>query len=325
MASGAGPGEEVGGAWPLIGRPPGPPQGLPAQIGEAGAGQMALGAGQSPFMSGVMGEGIADPWPWGGNSGEGGPVGPSASTGSSPGGTLGQFNAGFLGLLGGNLPPGLTSPGPIAGWLEEQFGINPTFAQVGLGALGFIPGLNLGMIPGLVNTIGRGVANNQMAQFLNQTLHEPGGLTPASPAPPGLPELTAEEVSGIAPPGPEEAGEEGLDGDGDGDGGGTGTVICTELHRQSLMDDATWAADEAFGRRVPSEVRAGYLLWAPTVVGWMRASRVMTWLVARLALPWAREMAYGDSLFGRVVMACGWGICGWLGRATGSELQRARD
>jgi hypothetical protein len=102
-----------------------------------------------------------------------------------------------------------------------------------------------------------------------------------------------------------------------GDGatsGGEDSVICTELHRQGFMDDETWGKDQAFGRTVPADVRSGYLLWALPVVRGMRRAPAFTRLVWLLAKPWAREMAYGDSVTGRIIMAIGWAVCARLGR-----------
>jgi hypothetical protein len=158
-------------------------------------------------------------------------------------------------------------------------------------------------------------------QFIPETPQGPlglevditGALSGPTPAPPGGPVGPGSSTTGI-PGSAENASAPAEPGAGDGEQGGDTKVICSELYRQGLMDDATYERDQAFGRTIPPEVRAGYLLWAPTVVGWMRRSPFMTRLVARIAGPWAREMAYGDSWTGRIVMRAGWVICSWLGR-----------
>ena len=157
-------------------------------------------------------------------------------------------------------------------------------------------------------------------EFPGETMGQPS----VQPAPQEFPGETMGEQSGTAAapvatdqgfPG-ETLGEQSSSSP--GDTSGDDTVICSELHRQGLRDEATWRRDQAFGRSGPPAVRAGYLFWAPTVVGWMRASKLMTWLVARVALPWAREMAYGDSLAGRVIMRVGWAVCSRLGQYCGA-------
>lgn len=104
--------------------------------------------------------------------------------------------------------------------------------------------------------------------------------------------------------------------------GNSPTVICTELHRQGLMDDETFALDAAFGahtRATDPAVYAGYLELAQPVVGLMRRSRLVARLVNVLAAPWAREMASRmgrgrGSLVGRAVMAIGVPLCRCKGK-----------
>jgi hypothetical protein len=176
---------------------------------------------------------------------------------------------------------------------------------------------------------GFGLGRGPEGQYFYPPL-EPGGRLPqditirgifdpetAPPGQPGPPAVgpPAVDITGAlsGPPAEPPTDEPGEEGDA-GEGGGDDSVICGELHRQCLMTDQTYERDQAFGRLVPADVRAGYLVWAPTVVSWMRRSRIMTWLVAAIARPWAREMAYGDSRIGRVIMAVGWVVCARLGR-----------
>lgn len=118
----------------------------------------------------------------------------------------------------------------------------------------------------------------------------------------------------------------GADGPAAGDAGGAGgaggagsSVICSELRRQGYLSATIWAADEAFGRAQSRATRDGYWLWAAPIARGMVRSRVLTVVVAALAIPWALEMAYqmgvrerGNRL-GRVVMAIGLPLCKFLG------------
>lgn len=86
------------------------------------------------------------------------------------------------------------------------------------------------------------------------------------------------------------------------------------------MDDLLWAADERFGGLQTKNVRDGYRLWANYVARWMRGSKTVTRIVARLALPWAREMGYlmgvrsRGSWLGFTLMMVGLPLCQWLGK-----------
>lgn len=113
---------------------------------------------------------------------------------------------------------------------------------------------------------------------------------------------------------------------GGGGGGGGGCVICTELHRQGVMTDHVWRADQAFGRQLwisDPDVMVGYHAWAPTVVGLMKSSSTVTSFVALFVLPWAKEMAYRmgvettGSSFGSTMMRIGVPIC----RVVGTSLR----
>jgi hypothetical protein len=107
-------------------------------------------------------------------------------------------------------------------------------------------------------------------------------------------------------------------------GGIPNKVICAELHRQGLMDDAIYAADEAFGRYLrynQHDVLLGYQLWAKPVAQWMQKSRMVTNIVASLATPWSYEMAYRmgardkGNAEGKILMDIGVPVCRAIGRA----------
>jgi hypothetical protein len=100
-------------------------------------------------------------------------------------------------------------------------------------------------------------------------------------------------------------------------------VICTELHRQGLMDDRIFKADQAYGRRLRAhqqDVYLGYLSWARPVTSLMKKSPAFTRVVSFFAQPWSREMAFrmgatekGD-FAGRLMMDVGEPLCRGLGR-----------
>jgi hypothetical protein len=115
---------------------------------------------------------------------------------------------------------------------------------------------------------------------------------------------------------------------GPGDAGGVtmaaGTVICTELHRQGLLDGVTYQADQAFGAWVQHHhphVYAGYLAWGFPCVALMRRSKRFTAFVRFFAKPWAQHLAYEvgerhlDTRFGAAIHGFGWSVCALIGRA----------
>jgi hypothetical protein len=101
-------------------------------------------------------------------------------------------------------------------------------------------------------------------------------------------------------------------------GGFLGTVICTELHRQGLLDQQTFEVDQEFGkimRKEQPEVMIGYWTLAMPLVALMQKSKIFTHVVALFAKPWAHHMAYlmgartKDNLFGRLIMTIGKPVC----------------
>jgi len=104
---------------------------------------------------------------------------------------------------------------------------------------------------------------------------------------------------------------------------GGGSIICTELHRQGLMDEDTYRADELYGlafQRANPKAYAGYIRLATPVVHLMRKSKLFTSLVKVFVDPWSREMAYMSgmrnkgSLFGRLIHRIGVLICEKAGK-----------
>jgi len=101
-------------------------------------------------------------------------------------------------------------------------------------------------------------------------------------------------------------------------------VICRELHRQGLMDETIFEADEAFGRYLRenhNDVLQGYRFWAKPVASLMQKSPLFTQIVDVLATPWSYEMAYRmgardkGSFAGRLLMDIGMPVCGAIGKA----------
>ena len=70
------------------------------------------------------------------------------------------------------------------------------------------------------------------------------------------------------------------------------TIICTELHRQGLMPDHIYKADQLYGATVHPLTLRGYHLWARPIVSLMRKSESFTHFVNIFAEPWSRQMAY---------------------------------
>lgn len=102
----------------------------------------------------------------------------------------------------------------------------------------------------------------------------------------------------------------------------TGKIICTELHRQGMMTNDVFDADQAYGRIMwvaDPDVMVGYHLWAPTIVRWMQSSRFVTAVTIIIAMTWARQMAFvmgveeKGTIRGAAIMAAGKWFCRVLG------------
>lgn len=102
-----------------------------------------------------------------------------------------------------------------------------------------------------------------------------------------------------------------------------GTVICTELHRQGILNNETYLADSAYGNMLPREVLIGYQSWAIPLTKLMRKSILLTHVVSWIAIPWAKEMAYRmevrqhGHIIGKVVNFIGIPLCGLIGTIIG--------
>ncbi|MCW8916614.1 MAG: hypothetical protein OQK24_12290 [Magnetovibrio sp.] len=109
------------------------------------------------------------------------------------------------------------------------------------------------------------------------------------------------------------------------DSSSEGSVICTELHRQGLLADDVYRADQIFGARMKVEdpdVVVGYHLWGKPLAKGMRRSKILTTLVYKgFAQAWADEMSAREGLNGigtvrgKLCMIAGIPACRMLGRA----------
>lgn len=99
-----------------------------------------------------------------------------------------------------------------------------------------------------------------------------------------------------------------------------GTVICTELHRQGLLDDETYAIERRFGQTLTPEIMDGYHTWAKPVVRAMKRSRTVTRIVQGLTHHTIKEMAHRvnperrGSAIGAAVLRVGIPLCRMIGR-----------
>jgi len=101
-------------------------------------------------------------------------------------------------------------------------------------------------------------------------------------------------------------------------------IICAELHRQSLLDNEIFIADQAFGELLYKQdyyALKGYHLWAKSVVKLMRKSKTATRIVYFIAKPWAEEMAFRmnarqqGNIIGKTMMIIGMPFCRVIGVA----------
>jgi len=105
-----------------------------------------------------------------------------------------------------------------------------------------------------------------------------------------------------------------------GGGESDGTVICTELHRQGLIDTDFYHAEAKYGYSLPIEIMEGYRAWAISFVRLMRKSDVLTRIVRFFAQPVLNEMAhrsdgrYPPSLIGSGALFMALPVCSAIGR-----------
>lgn len=96
-----------------------------------------------------------------------------------------------------------------------------------------------------------------------------------------------------------------------------GTVICTELHRQGLMDSDTYVKDIRFGMQLEKtdpHALLGYRIMAKPFVFLMKKSRLVTRIISIPALAWAEQMAGRENLAGKAIMLTGIPFCRFMYR-----------
>ena len=107
---------------------------------------------------------------------------------------------------------------------------------------------------------------------------------------------------------------------GDGEGGEGGSVLCTALHYHGLMADDVFKADTAHGRKLPTDVIAGYHSWAKPIARKMKKRRWLAQVLEPLITPWAIEMAHREGvrdkghIIGKIYMAIGVPACSFIGK-----------
>lgn len=72
----------------------------------------------------------------------------------------------------------------------------------------------------------------------------------------------------------------------------SGKVLCTELHRQGLLDREILEADLRETKNYCSEVRSGYLSWGIPLSKLMRNNKTLTYILKPFIKSWAYHMAY---------------------------------
>jgi len=99
-------------------------------------------------------------------------------------------------------------------------------------------------------------------------------------------------------------------------------VICTELHKQGMLPDNIFKADQKFGQYLNENyplVTKGYHFWAIPLTKMMKRSKLLSRALYVFAYPWAQEMAYrmGESdrghWLGRIILYVGVPACFLLG------------
>jgi hypothetical protein len=94
------------------------------------------------------------------------------------------------------------------------------------------------------------------------------------------------------------------------------TVICSELYRQGKLSDEIIQSDREFGfmvRRYDPAVYIGYMILATPLVGLMRKSKIVSFIVSIPALSWAKWMHSGNGFFGRTIHFFGSNFCRFIG------------
>ena len=239
------------------------------------------------------------------------------------------------------------SPQSVLGHIGSLIGLGNTASEASQAAIdtGFAaidPGNVVGGEPSDPGSIG-GISAPGIAPGLTGIGGEPEGVGNIGGVSPGIAVGGASGPGGSGggtggPGGGGGQGDTGLgmgtvgmgDASGAGGGGGGGTVICTELHRQGLMTDEIYQADVRYGDRLSEEIKIGYYIWAVPLAGLMARSKVVTAIIMRPAMSWARQMAYKEgivskpNIVGTLIEKIGVPICRFIGRARSMSFVKSQ-
>jgi len=109
------------------------------------------------------------------------------------------------------------------------------------------------------------------------------------------------------------------------------TVICSELYRQGIIGHRMRRPGLLFAAREGFDVYRGYRILADPIVERMQRSKGYTRIVAFLAVPTLKEMAYRlgyeerGTLRGKLVLAIGIPLCRWANRRDGTDIASVRE
>ena len=102
-------------------------------------------------------------------------------------------------------------------------------------------------------------------------------------------------------------------------------IICSELHRQGVLSDEVFKADQAFGRyamrRYPNCLW-GYYFVATPIVALMKRSKLITKVVSIPALHWAQWMFDGNDDIGFAINVLGSMFCWPFGKVFGKFAKK---
>lgn len=86
------------------------------------------------------------------------------------------------------------------------------------------------------------------------------------------------------------------------------TVVCTEMHRQGLIDTETWEANQGFGKylyQVDPYGYFGYIAWGLPLSKAMSKSKLLTKVVTPFMKGWINYIAGEETLFNKTMYIIG--------------------
>lgn len=86
------------------------------------------------------------------------------------------------------------------------------------------------------------------------------------------------------------------------------TVVCTEMHRQGIIDTATWEANTGFGKylyRVDPYGYFGYMSWGLPLANAMSKSKIITKIATPFMKGWINYIAGEETLFNKTMYVLG--------------------